>query len=168
MISLLRQRRSIRQFLDQPIEAEKIEILKEAALRAPSSRNRNPWEFYFITDPNLLDRLSRAKPRGSAFLNRAPLGIVVVGMPQESDAWIEDTSIASIVLQLTAQSQGLGSCWIQIRMRDHDENKSADAYVKSVLGIPEEHAVESIIAVGYPGEAKENIPATTLQTEKIK
>lgn len=168
MISLLRQRRSIRQFLAQPIEAEKIDILKEAALRAPSSRNRNPWEFYFVTNAGLLEKLSHAKPHGAGFLSQAPLGIVVVGQPQQSDAWIEDTSIASIVLQLTAQSQGLGSCWIQIRMREHDENTTADAFVKSVLDIPEDHRVESIIAVGYPGEAKEGIPASKLETEKIK
>jgi nitroreductase len=58
MIDLLRNRRSIRQYLDRPIEPEKIERLKEAALRAPSSRNIDPWEFIFVDDRELLAKLA--------------------------------------------------------------------------------------------------------------
>ena len=61
MIELLRNRRSIRQYLDRPIEPEKIERLKEAALRAPSSRNIDPWEFIFVDDRELLAAADLAK-----------------------------------------------------------------------------------------------------------
>jgi len=54
MIELLRKRRSIRVYEDRKIEPEKIEILKEALLRSPSSRNINPWEFIFVDDKELL------------------------------------------------------------------------------------------------------------------
>ncbi len=50
MIELLRARRSIRRYTDRRIEPEKIEILKEAVLRAPSSRNIDPWEFIFVDE----------------------------------------------------------------------------------------------------------------------
>ena len=59
MIELLRNRRSIRQYSDAPIEPEKAELLKEAVLRAPSSRNLDPWEFVFVDDRNLLGQLHR-------------------------------------------------------------------------------------------------------------
>ena len=53
MIELLRNRRSIRKYTDRDIEPEKVEILKEAILRSPSSRNFDPWEFVFVDDRGL-------------------------------------------------------------------------------------------------------------------
>jgi nitroreductase len=118
MLDILRNRRSIRRFKDKEIEQELIERLKEAALRSPTSRGINPWRFLFVTDRALLEELSRAKESGSSFLKGARLGVVIIAMEGESDVWVEDCSIASIILQLTGQSLGLGSCWIQIiRMR---------------------------------------------------
>ena len=73
---IIKKRRSIRHFTNNAIEAAKIERLKEAALRAPSSRGSNHWEFVFVTDRALLSKLSRAKPHGSTFLSNAALGIV--------------------------------------------------------------------------------------------
>ena len=123
MINLLRKRRSIRVYEDRKIELEKIEILKEAILRSPSSRNINPWEFIFVDDKELLIKLSKAKEHGSEFLESAALGIVVCGNEKKSDVWIEDCSIASILVQMVAQSLGLGSCWIQIRNRMHNKER---------------------------------------------
>ena len=60
-MSLIQKRRSIRKFLDRPVEAEKIDLLLEADLRAPSSKGLNPWEFIVLTDRSLLERLSQAK-----------------------------------------------------------------------------------------------------------
>jgi len=104
--SLIEKRRSIRKFLNQPIEPEKIEKIMEAALRAPSSRGFNPWEFIMITDPLVLEQLSRSKPHGSSFLKNAALGIVVLADEQKCDVWVEDASIASIFIQLAAQALG--------------------------------------------------------------
>jgi nitroreductase len=151
-ITLIQKRRSIRKFLPRPVETEKLDLLLEAALRAPSSRGLNPWEFVVVTDRDLLERLSRTKKHGSAFLKQAPLGIVVCADPDQCDVWIEDASIASIVIQLAAVSLGLGSCWIQIRERQHDSAKSAQAYAAEALQIPAQMRVESIIAIGYPDE----------------
>ena len=167
MIKLLRQRRSIRQYLDKPIESEKIEILKEALLRSPSSRNLHPWQFIFVDDKNQIEQLSRSKQHGSAFLKNAPLAIIVLGDEDKSDVWIEDCSIASILVQLAAQSLGLGSCWVQIRKRFHSENKTSEDYVKELLGIPHRFKVESIIGIGYPAEFRDGLPFEKLEQHKI-
>ena len=82
-MDLIANRRSIRRFTTDKVETEKIELLKEAALRAPSSRGSNPWEFIFITNRNLLAKLSGAKPHGSTFLKDAQLGIVVCADPEK-------------------------------------------------------------------------------------
>jgi nitroreductase len=167
MLDILRNRRSIRRFKDKEIEQELIEVLIEAALRSPTSRGINPWRFLFVTDRALLEELSRAKESGSSFLKGARLGVVIIAMEGDSDVWVEDCSIASIILQLTGQSLGLGSCWIQIRNRMHDSHLSAEDYIKEALDLPENMRVESMIAFGYPDEKKAPVPKEELQYEKI-
>jgi nitroreductase len=59
-----------------------------------------------------------------------------------------------MVLQLVAEDLGLGSCWVQIRLRPHDAERSAEQYLKELLDLPDSHMVECILAIGYPGEEK--------------
>jgi len=167
MLEILRDRRSIRRYQDREIEGEKIEQLKEATLRAPSSRGINPWRFVFITDKAMLEKLSSAKESGSSFLKGAALGVVVAAVQGESDVWVEDCSIAAIVLQLAGCSLGLGSCWIQIRNRRHSSIMSAEDYVKQTLALPDEFLVECIISFGYPDEEKRPVAAADLERSKI-
>ena len=166
-LSLIEKRRSIRKYTGKPLEAEKIDALVEAALRSPSSRGFNPWEFVVVTDKTLLEKLSKAKPHGASFLKNAPLGIVVCADPAKCDVWVEDASIASIFIHLAAESMGLGSCWIQIRKRMHDQTTTAQAYIRDLLDIPENLSVESIVAIGYPGEKKPPHLKEELQYEKV-
>jgi nitroreductase len=77
MIEVLRNRRSIRKYTEQPIESEKIEILKEAVLRSPSSKGINPWQFIFIDDNKIIQKLKECKPHGSNPLATAPLAVVI-------------------------------------------------------------------------------------------
>jgi len=168
MIELLRSRRSIRNFTSEKIAPETIDTLIEAALRAPSSRGINPWEFILIDDPELLLKLSHAKLHGAEFLKNAPLGIVVCADSTKSDVWIEDCSIAATIIQLTAVSLGLGSCWAQIRNRPHDNIISAETYIQELLGLPEQIKVVSILGIGHPAEKKAPVSADKLQHGKIR
>jgi nitroreductase len=168
MIELLRTRRSVRKYETRAIDALTLEILKEALLRCPSSRGKNPWTFIFVDEPGLLHRLAEAKEQGSQFLKDAPLGIVVCADETKSDVWVEDCSIASIVVQLVAQSLGLGSCWIQIRNRSHSSGKEAGKYVQELLGLPGNMKVECIIALGFPAEAKTPVPFGDLNYGTIR
>jgi nitroreductase len=166
-IDLLRQRRSIRRFQTRPVEKEKIEILVEAALRAPSSRGFNPWEFFVVTDSKIIDKLSSAKPHGASFLKNAPLAVVVCADTSKSDVWIEDAAIASLILHLTASDLGLGSCWIQIRLREHDAHQSAQEYIAGMLDLKEGLAVLSMVAIGYPMEEKSGHSKASLPLDKV-
>ena len=166
-LSLIEKRRSIRKFTGREVESEKTDILLEAALRSPSSRGLNPWCFIVVTNRSLLEKLSKAKKHGSSFLKNAHLSIVVCGDPDKSDVWVEDCSIASIFIHLTAASLELGSCWIQIRKRMHDGTKTAESYVRDTLDIPGNLRVESIIAIGYPDEEKPPHKKEDLQYEKV-
>jgi nitroreductase len=166
-LSLIQKRRSIRTFLKKEVAKPDIDKLIEAALRAPSSRSLNPWEFIVVKNPDTLAELSRCKPHGASFLKDAPLGIVVIADPEKCDVWIEDTSIASTYIQLQAGSMGLGSCWIQIRKRDFSTSQSAEERVKTILHIPENRVVESIIALGWPGEKKLGHPGESLLYNRV-
>ncbi|MCP4747765.1 MAG: NAD(P)H-dependent dehydrogenase/reductase [Desulfobacteraceae bacterium] len=164
---LIRKRRSIRKFKQKPVEKEKIDLLIETALRSPSSRGINPWEFMVVTGPELIRKLAASKPHGASFLKNVPLAFVVCGDPQKSDTWIEDTSIASIFLHLAAADLGLGSCWIQIRLRNHSDGKKASDVVKQILGLRDGLEVEAIIAIGYPDEQKTSHPLDSLERVKV-
>lgn len=167
LLEILRKRRSIRRYTSREVEQEKVEYLIESMLRSPSSRSLNPWEFVVVDDPLILQQLSQAKPHGAAFIKDAPLAIVVCAHPEKCDVWIEDCSIASTLLHLAASDCGLGSCWIQIRLRHHSEDQSAGEYVADLLGLAEDMEVEAIVAIGYPAEEKSGHPKETLLYERV-
>jgi len=167
LLSLLRKRRSIRRFTSQSVETNKIDLLVEAAIRTPTSRARNPWEFIVVTDSHLLKQLGSAKEHGSTFLSGAPLAIVVAADKTKSDVWIEDCAVAAMVIQLAAEDLGLGSCWVQIRLRPHDATSSAEEFLKKLLGLPASHVVECILAIGYPDEVKAGHPAGSLPSDRV-
>jgi nitroreductase len=100
-------------------------------------------------------------------LAEAPLAIVVCGNPLDSDVWIEDCSIAAIIIQLAAHDMGLGSCWIQLRGRMFNEELSSSEYVKRTLELPDNLEIECIISIGYPGETKNKRDKSVLSYNKI-
>ena len=168
MIELIRKRRSIRTYTREPLDRQTITLLVETLLRSPSSRNINPWEFVVVDERELLGRLALSKQHGSAFLKGAAVGIVVCADETRSDVWVEDCSIASILVQMMAQSLGLGSCWVQIRNRQHDRETTAERYVQDLLGLPEQIRVESIIGIGHPAEKRKPLSADELQYDKVR
>ena len=168
MISTLRARWSIRKFEIREIEKDKVAVLEEALLLCPSSRGINPWRFIFVSDAGTLQKLGRSKIHGSGFLAGAPLAVVITGDTNESDACIEDCSIAAITLQHVSESLGLKSCWCQIRMRPHNTEMSAEEFVRNLLEIPGRYMVECIIGMGYPAESRPPHPREDLDWEKIR
>ncbi len=167
MLELLRKRRSIRKFKKDRIAQAIIDDLKEAVLRSPSSRGIRPWKFFFVQDAEVIARLSRCKESSAAFLKDAPLAVVVCGDETASDVWIEDCSIAAIIIHLAAESMGLGSCWIQVRNRRHSAEVTSDDYVKSILDIGRPFRVLAIIAIGLPDEVKAGHSFESLDHGKV-
>lgn len=167
MLDLLRQRRSIRRFQNQSVSAEALKLLSEALLRSPSSRDLQPCEFILVDDPQILEKLVSAKKHGTSFFATAPLAIVIAADPEVSDVWIEDSSIAAIVAQLAAEELGLKSCWAQLRLRAHDDDRSASEYVRQLVGLPDGIEVPIVIGVGYADENKAGHPDGKLKGNKI-
>ncbi len=166
-MKLLEKRRSIRKFTSQAVEPEKIQVLVEAALRAPSGRGVNPWQFILVEDREALEGLSKAKEHGAALLKGAALGMVVCADPEKSDTFVEDASIAATIIQLAAESLGLGSCWVQMRNRMHPDGRPAQEHIASLLGLPPNSVVQCVIAIGYPAETKAPHPKESLDFAKV-
>ncbi len=153
MLDILYRRRSIRRYQATEIEPVKIDQLLTAALLSPSSKGHSHLEFMIIDDPNILAQMALAK-QGAGHLKSSAVGMVILANQDVSDVWVEDASVAATVIHLTAESMGLGSCWIQIRERNYSETETAEQYVQRVLGIPSHLRVEAIISLGYPAENK--------------
>lgn len=168
MIDFLKNRRSIRKYTEQKVEKDKVDNMIKAALLSPSSKARRPWEFIVVDDEKMLKDLSRCRTKGGGpFLANAPLGIVVLADTTKCDVWIEDASIASTLIQLEAEKQGLGSCWIQVRERMHDDKITAEQYIKEKMNIPENYAVECIISIGYKAEIRKAYEDKDLDFSKV-
>lgn len=168
MLELLLKRRSIRKFKDVPISEQDVEKILQAGLLSPSGRNKTPWEFITVQNKDTLDALGRCRHPQQTFLPNTPLAVVVVGDTEATDVWVEDCSISMTIMQLEAERLGLGSCWVQIRNRmAQGETMSSDAYIKSLLSIPEQYNVLAILAIGQPDEEKSPYALDALQYEKV-
>jgi nitroreductase len=164
---LLQKRRSIRKFTDELLSPEEVEQILRAGLMAPSSKNRNSWEFIVIEDKDLLQKLSLSKKFGSEFIGQSAIAVVVVGDPLISDVWIEDASVATILMQMQAEDLNIGSCWVQIRMRETGTGYNSEQYVRELLDLPLQMQVLSIITFGKKAEIKAPFDEEKLKWEKI-
>lgn len=164
---LIKNRRSMRKFTEEELTQEEVVTLLKAALMAPTSKRSNCWQFIVVDDKEKLKELSHCKEHGASFVADGALAIVVTADPLASDVWIEDASIAATLIQLQAEDLGLGSCWIQIRERFNSVGMPSDEYVRSILQIPLQLQVLSIIVVGHKGMERKPIDESHLLWEKI-
>ena len=145
---ILLRRRSVRKFTDEPVSREQIDELLHAAMSGPSACNRMPWEFYAVTNADILDKLRKASP----FTNmKAPLAIIVCGdlsraLPlMMAEYWIQDCSAATENILLRAVDMGLGAVWCGVHPQ-----KRALKVVTELLSLPENQIPLNIIYSGHP------------------
>lgn len=160
-------RHSIRKYTSEPLEAEDVQLILEAALLAPTSKSSRSWQFVVVDDRDMLARLAECKPAGAAPIARCPMAVVVLGDPAKSDPWIEDASIAAEFMQLQAADLGLGSCWIQVRGRQTADGLWSEDYVRRLLEIPEELQVLCIMTFGHKDEERRPVDTSKLLWEKV-
>lgn len=164
---LLLERHSIRRYKDEPVDADSVRKILEAALLAPSSKSARPWEFVVVEDKAVLTQLADCKQMGSKPLAGAAFAVVVTVDASRNDVYIEDASVAALLMHLQAADLGIGSCWIQIRNRFAPDGESSEVVVREILGIPNDMAVECIVTFGYPDEQRRPVDPEKLLWEKI-
>lgn len=164
---LLLNRRSIRRYTSEPVNPDHVKLILEAALTCPTSKSGRSWHFIAVEDKDMLQRLGECKPSYAVSVANAPLAIVVCADMTKSDAWIEDASVAAIVMQLQAADLGLGSCWVEVRDRYREDGTPSEEYVRELLGIPEHFGVVAIVSIGHKDEDRKPINPEKLQWEKV-
>jgi nitroreductase len=158
---LIRIRKSVRSYLNKPVEKEKLDRVLNAVRLAPSASNRQEWRFVVVADSEKRRRLAEAA--GQRFIAAAP---IVIADCAETDGKIMgcglacypiDVAIAIDHLTLAAVAEGLGTCWIG--SFDPDT-------VRRILGIPEEIVVVELLPLGYPKDPqpirKSRLPLETI------
>jgi len=150
VIDILKNRRSTRQYLEAPVEKEKLAQILEAARLSPSANNNQPWSFTVVTQQDIKNKLLTAYPR--KWFPTAPVIIVACANPetawsrQDGEAlWKVDVAIAVQSTNLVANELGLGTCLLAA----FDEQK-----IKDALGIPNDVRVILLLTVGYSAEEK--------------
>lgn len=155
LTEILLNRRSVRRYTDEPIPEETLREILTAGLLAPTSRNLKPCSFTVVRDRKTLEALSCAKAAGGTFLRDAGAAVVVSADAELADTWIEDCSIALTCMHLAAAEAGLGSCWIQIRLRRDPEGAEAEENVRRILGLEDRYRTVGILALGMPAGSAE-------------
>lgn len=167
LLTTLKRRRSVRKFEPRAVEEEKLRQLLSAVLAAPTSRDLNEVEYFALTGREDIDALARCKQFGAGMLKSAPLAIVLAADGEKADTWVEDSSLAAIVLQLMAEELGLASCWVQMHLRKDEHGGDAEENVRRLLGLPERYRCVCALAIGYRAEEKEAKAARPLDDPRI-
>lgn len=164
IFEIIRTRRSVRKYKNEPPSEEMIKKCIEAALYAPSARNSQPWSFVIIKDKETIQRLSKVQSY-TKFLEGAPYVVVALADEKKSNHWLEDMGCAIMALLLEAHSLGLGACWGAVY---HPENKDRENYVRDILKIPSNLRIIACIGIGYPDETPSSKKIKSLDEAIIK
>ena len=140
-LTAITKRASVREFSEQAIPREKIEVIVDAGRRAPTARGIQPWEFVAVLDKTKLAQLAKACENGR-FIKDASCCVVV--FCRDTKYYLEDGCAATENMLLAATDLGIASCWVA------GDKKPYCQKIKGMLGVPETLKLVSMIALGYP------------------
>lgn len=139
-------RRNVRAYTDRPIDRADLDQILEAARRAPSSMNEQPWDFVVVTTREGLERLAGVWRYGGHIAGAAA-AIAFVGEATTDAGQREtiafDIGQAAMSAMLAAADLGLGSCHSAIGDQD---------LARQLLGLPADREVVMILSIGEPGD----------------
>ena len=176
VLSNMMARRSIRKYLDKPVEHEKLEVIVRAGINAPSGMNHQPWIIRVVEDQKLIadvtevykrnnpEQVKRDKDFKNMFRN-AP-NLICVCTPAEGGGAL-DAGLLGENMMLAAQSMGLGTCCLGGPVRFLNSNAEAKFFLDR-LDIPEGYKLNYILAIGYPDEQPDAKPRDASKVKYIK
>ena len=176
VLSNIMARRSVRKYLDKPVEHEKLEVIVRCGINAPSGMNHQPWLIRVVEDQKLItsvtevykkanpDQVSRDKDFKNMFRN-AP-NLICVCTPAKGGGDL-DAGLLGENIMLAAQSMGLGTCCLGGPVRFLKTNPDSKFFLDR-LEIPEDYQLNYIIAIGYPDEQPDAKPRDESKVKYIK
>lgn len=152
-LNCIRQRRTIRLFLQDPIKRETLLDFVDLARLSPSGANRQPLEYLIVDDDTLKNDLfaqlawaAYVQPKRTPPTEKRPIAYIIVLINKDvasDNICLLDAGAAIQTILLAAQSKGIGSCWLGSIHRDK---------ISKIFGIPDNYDINSVVALGYPAE----------------
>ena len=176
VINNIMARRSIRKYLDKPVEHEKLAVVVRAGINAPSGMNRQPWVIRVVEDQQLIADVNEVfvqenpeqVQRDSNFKNmfRNAPNLICVCTPAKGGGEL-DAGLLGENMMLAAQSLGLGTCCLGGPVRFLLTNEKCQVFLDR-LDIPEDYKLNYIIAIGYPDEQPDAKPRDESKVKYIQ
>ncbi len=151
LFDLIKTRRSVRRYSDQPVSPEMIETILEAGRWAPSGQNNQTWRFVVVNDPALKQELAPLTKYGSVIKGAATLICTFIHTPSMYNETKDHQSVGACLenMLLMAHGLGLGAVWLGEILKSADQ-------VRQVLGVSGEHELMAVVCLGHPaGGSKE-------------
>ncbi|MFW5895699.1 MAG: nitroreductase family protein [archaeon] len=155
---IIRNRRSIRSYTDEPISEDDFEKLIDVAKWAPSACNRQPWNFILTKDKEKIKLL--AEERGK-WIEKAPSCIIVTidfdaygDIEKKYTPYLDAGSVIQTLL-LKAEVMGYGACWVNFGEIEVDEDARKE--INEAFSLPNGYKIVTIIPIGKY-EDKPNAP----------
>lgn len=147
ILSEIKNRRSIRKYMDKEVTDEQISLLIEAARLAPSGSNMQPWDFIVVRSQEMKEKIC-AVDHNQKWMLSAPVFIVSIGNEKyrgdgDMERVIRDSAIATEHILLQAEHMGLATCWTGWFEQED---------IRKALGLAENCYGSGVITVGYANE----------------
>ncbi len=176
VVSAIMARRSVRQYLDRPVEHELLECVVNCGINAPSGMNRQPWIVRVVESQQLISQVNEVYKKANAdqvkrdpgfknMFRNAP-NLICVCTPAKGGGEL-DAGLLGENMMLAAQSLGLGTCCLGGPVRFLKSNPDAKFFLDR-LNIPADYQLNYIFAIGYPDEQPEAKPRDASKVEYIK
>ena len=163
VLSNMMARRSIRKYLDKPVEHAKLEAVVTCGINAPSGMNAQPWIVRVVEDQKLIADVNQAAER-SLFYG-AP-ALICVCTPVNGSGQL-DAGLLGENMMLAAQALGLGTCCLGGPVRFLVSNEKCKFFLDR-LDIPADYKLNYILAIGYPDEQPDAKPRDASKVKYIK
>ncbi|HHV19693.1 MAG TPA: nitroreductase family protein [Thermoanaerobacterales bacterium] len=141
VIRIIKERRSVREYLPRHISKEVLEDIVDCGRLAPSARNLQPWLFVVSTEKTIKEEIAKLAVHGRFIANAA--ACISVFCERENNHPVEDGSAATQNILIAAKAHGIDSCWVAGYKKEHSES------VREFLGVPQKYMLISLIALGY-------------------
>ncbi len=138
----LRRLRSIRQFGPDPIPDQALAAILDVARWTGSGMNRQPWTFVVVRERATLRAIAEASPNAGHVAGAA--AAIILAMPGEStriDTFDEGRAAERILVAASALGLASALGWVV---------PGAAARVKSLLEVPDDRTLRTLVSLGYP------------------
>lgn len=177
VIETIMARRSIRNYLNKPVEHEKLAIVAKCGINAPNALNQQPWAVRVVENQDFIKGTTEIFKKGmpeqakrdANFKNmyRNAPNIIVVATPK-GDSWgLLNAGLLGENMMIAAKALGLGTCCLGSAARFLQDSEACKPYLAK-LNLPKDYEICYVLAIGYPDEAPEARPRDESKIEYIK